>query len=394
MVPYPRDRNIPLLALCYALGFAGAPLVVLVGGIAGAELAPRASLSTAPIAAMVVGTALATVPAAVLMKRLGRRIGFVIGALVAGASAVLCAWSLETSSFGLLCLGAAGIGLNGAFIQQYRFAAAESVGPSRVTRAVSTVLAGGIVAALLGPEIARRTQHWSGHADYALSFVVLAVVYAVAALVLGLIRDAERVEQAEIPPSRPVSALVSQPRFLLAVLAATVAYGGMSFVMTATPVSMHHMDGHSLSATAIVIQSHLLAMYIPTLAAGPLVRTMGLAGVLVLGVAAMACGALTALAGHAVAAYWVALVLVGIGWSLLFVGATVLLTQTYEAAERYRAQGINDFTVFGVQAVGSLGAGAVLVGAGWGTVNLIALAPLAVLGVLLFVWRRHVGAVA
>lgn len=370
--------------------------MVFVGGIVGAGLAPQPGLSTLPVAAQVVGTAVAAVPAALLMERTGRRAGFLSGALVGCGAMLLAMYAVGAGSFALFCAASALVGANGAFMQQYRYAAAESVAPAYASRAIAVVLMGGVAGGVLGPEIGRRARDLLAE-PYAGGFLVMAGVYVVVALLLVRLREprAARGDAAAGDDLRPLRVLVTQPAFILAAAAAMTAYMVMSFIMTATPVSMHVLDGHSLDTTAVVIQAHVAAMYLPSLATGVIVDRLGTWRVVLIGIALLAgCIALGA-GGHGAAAYGIGLALLGVGWNFLFLGGTVLLTQAARPAERFRVQAANDFLVFGVQAAASLGAGAMLYRVGWQNLNLIAAAPVVVLlGLLLGLRGRVPGAAA
>jgi MFS family permease len=342
-------------------------VVVLVGGIVGQDLAPRAALATLPVSTMIVGTALATVPAALLMQRVGRRRGLSVGALLGACASLGAAWAVGVGSFPLLCLATAALGAHLAFAQQYRFAAAESVAVERAGRAISTVLLGPIVAAWLGPAVARTLRSSFGLAEHAAGFVGVAVLLTAASLLLGRLRPTGLPFGGAVTAARPPVSVLRRPPVLVAMLSAVIAYGTMSFLMTATPVSMHVVDGHSLDSAAWVVQSHVMAMYVPSLLSGWLVVRLGISGTLGLGVALLGVSAASASAGHSVSTYWWALVLLGVGWNLLFVGATTLLSRQAGSAERFRLQAINDFAVFGTTALASLAAGVVMSRFGWNT---------------------------
>ncbi|MDX1663905.1 MAG: MFS transporter [Candidatus Promineifilaceae bacterium] len=381
-------RNIIILSFCQALGLAGVSAVVLLGGLVGTDLAPTEALATLPVALLVVGTAISAVPAALLMRRVGRRAGFVFAALVASVAGFTAAAAVIAANFLLFCAAALLVGVNAAFIQQYRFAASESVAPIYVGRAVSLVLLGGIIAGYFGPELARSLSDALPAALYSGSFVGVGVLYAVAAVLLLFIRDVEPPDPREMGGERPLRAVVRQPLFQVAVLAAAVAYGVMTFIMTATPIHLHEMQGHTLGATTTVIQSHIIAMYLPSLFSGFIVERLGLPRMLLAGALVMVTSVLVSLFGVGITAFWAALVLLGVGWNLLFVGATVLLTRTYTTGERFRAQAVNDFSIFGVRAVASLFAGTILFLAGWQVLSFIALPPL-LLMLALLLWRRR-----
>jgi len=384
------NRNITVLALSQALGMSGAPLIVLVGGIVGAELAPQSSLATLPLAGMVVGGALFTVPAALLMGKVGRRSGFLAGALLALLASLGGVYAISIKSFNLFCLATLGIGGNMAFIQQYRFAAAESVASDHVGRAVSIVLVGGIIAAFLGPELAKNSRDWLPYGPYSGSFAALAAIYGLNILVISFLSLRSGVSKEVEGEQRPLSRIVAQPLFMTAVLAGLVSYWCMTFIMSATPVSMHVLDGFSLADTAWVVQSHVMAMFIPSLFSGYLIDRFGLTKMMVAGIVLMALCVMVALIERHLVHYWSGLVLLGVGWNFLFVGGTTLLTRTYRPAERFKAQAINDFTVYGFQATASLSAGAIIFYAGWEEVNLIALPWLLVMMLVVLKMRGRI----
>jgi len=332
---------------------------------------------------MVVGLALFTLPAAFLMKRVGRRLGFVSAALMAGLAALLAGYAIREGSFYLLCLATVFIGANGAFVQQYRFAAIESVEPSLAGRAVSLVLLGGIAAGFIGPEIAVRGSALMPATAYMGSFVALAALNGFAAVVLLFYKE-QRGKTAEATEvGRPLRQVAAQPTYRLAVFSAAVSFAVMTFVMTATPVHLSSAHGYSLGTTSNVIKSHVAAMYIPSLFTGFLIDRLGLQRVMLGGVLTLLVSAIVGVGASNLPAYYTALILLGVGWNLLFVGATVLLTRSYDPAERFRAQALNDFIVFGAQATASLSAGAVLQLVSWDAVNLIGVALLMLALVLL-----------
>jgi len=370
-------RNVWILGASQALAASAGPLVTLSGGIVGQALAPSPILATLPITSLIVGLASAAVPAALLMRRIGRRAGFVTGAGVSSVGALMAASATAAGNFGAFCAATFVMGAAGACVQQYRFAAAESVDARHTGRAVSLVLVGGIIAGALGPEIGRRGRHWFG-TEFSGAFVIVALVQVVAMALLTRLRMPPVAAADNAHERVPIRLFFARPSFVLAVVAAAASAAVMSFLMTATPISMHVHDSHSIDDAAFVIQSHVIAMFAPSLVTGWLVDRLGLrrmmaAGALVLGAAI----AVTA-SSHAVAAYWTGLVLLGLGWNLLFIGATVLLTQSYAPAERFRAQGLNDVAVFGSQAMASLASGAVLYRFGWFAMSLAA-APILLL---------------
>jgi MFS family permease len=349
----------------------GIPIVVLLGGILGGELAPSPILTTFPVAVMVVGLAVFTLPAAFLMRQVGRKPGFIGAALLAGIAALLAGYAVQQGSFVLLCVATFFIGSHGAFVQQYRFAATESVEPERSGRAVSFVLLGGIAAGFLGPEIAVRASELISATLYMGSFVVMAGIYLLTAVVLLFYQERGRVSLGVTTEGRSLNVVAAQPAYRLSVIAAAVGYGVMTFVMTATPVHLSGTYGFSLGTTSNVLKSHIAAMYIPSLFTGFLIDRMGLRRVMLAGAGILLASGIIGYGAVTLVAYYLALILLGLGWNFLFVSATVLLTKTYTAQERFRAQALNDFLVFGVQAAASLSAGAVLELASWEAINLI-----------------------
>jgi MFS family permease len=383
-------RNLLLLSSGQALGSAGVSMVVLVGGIVGSRLAPSPAWSTLPMAAMVIGLASSSVPAALLMRRIGRRPGFLMGAALAMLAAAVGALAMVRDSFALLCAATALIGANGAFVSQYRFAAAESADDAQAGKAVSLVLAGGVLAGLLGPELGRIGKDWFAAASFAGSFLLAAFLYAACALLLCFLRGlppakrqpgAGRDSGRALQPARPRSpaAILRQPQALAALLAGIVSYAVMTFTMTAAPVSMHVVDHHTVDQAGFVIQSHIVAMYLPSFFTGFLMARLGLGRVMLLGVLLLAGSSGVSLLGHRLFLYWTALVLLGLGWNFLFVGGTTLLTRSYRPEERFQVQGVNDFLVFGFQAAASLLSGTALFGLGWNTLNLLNLPLLALM---------------
>jgi MFS family permease len=369
--------NVAILFLAQVLTGSGLTAVVLFGGILSAELSPDPAWATLPVSLAVVGMALSTVPASLVMRSVGRRIGFILGACIGIIAASLCAYAISQRSFALFCIGSLLFGTATAFTVQYRFAAAESVPRERASQAISYVLLGGLGAALLGPQAAMSARHWSADHEYAGSFLVVGVLYALGAIALSRLRPtgAHLMSTAAGAPS--VGALLREPMLRMAMLAGAVAYCVMSFIMTAAPVSMHSVHHHGVNAITWTIQSHILAMFLPSLFSGKLIarfgeRSMMIGGSLLLG----ACAAMS-LTGHEVMHYWIGLVLLGAGWNFLFTAGTSLLATHYSGAERHRAQALNDFVVFTCQASVSLLAGLSVSHLGWQWTNLIVLPLLA-----------------
>lgn len=385
-----KNRNVLILALCQAVGISGYSAIVLLGGIIGADLAPTEALATLPISICILGVAVSTVPAALLMKRIGRRNGFVAASVLAIGAALLAAHAVAQHRFVLFCMGTFFIGVNVAFVQQYRFAAGESADQGQTSRAVSLVLLGGAVAGFLGPELARQGRDWLPAGLYVGSFVALATLYAASTLLLLFYGNLRTHGVAAQGNERPLRTIVRQPLFLLALLTAAVGYSVMSFVMTAAPIQLHRLEGFSLHQTTLVIQSHIVAMYLPSLFTGVLLERLGLSRVLLAGLAAFLASVVAALISMHLLHYGVTLVLLGLGWNFLFVGGTVLLTRTYRPVERFKAQAVNDLVVFGSQATAALSSGTVLFVADWRTLSVTSLLPLLVTLIAVLALRRRI----
>jgi MFS family permease len=379
-------RQVYVLAVAQALSAAGMMTMTLLGGILGSELAPSPGLATLPVSCTILGLALTTIPAALIMQRVGRRRAFIASALLAAAAACVVAMAIVQRNFELLCAAALVLGCNLAFQQQHRFAAAETVPLERVSQAVSLVMVGTLAAAAVGPQIALALKDLVPGHEYAGSFVGVAALCVAAALVLTAYRaPGGRATQAATGHARPLGTIVRQPTYVTAVLAGIVSYAVMSFIMTATPISMHVHDGLSDASTAWVIQSHLLAMYAPSLFSGRLIARIGTGAGMTAGLVLMLACVLVDSSGRDLMHYWWGLVTLGVGWNLLFVAGTALLTTTYAPAERFRAQAINEFAVFGSQAAASMLAGPAIHVLGWRALNFVALAPLLLLVLALLV---------
>jgi MFS family permease len=382
-------RNVLVLSIAQTLALAGFPIVVLLGGIIGTEIAPSPILTTFPAAIMIVGLALFTLPAAFLMKALGRKVGFVTAAFIASMAALLAAYAISQESFVLLCIATFFIGAQGAFVRQYRFAAMESVQSTQIGRAVSFVLLGGIAAGFLGPEIAVRASGMISTTPYMGSFLVMAGIYLLAAIVLLFYQQNGQPVIAAADQGRTLREVVAQPTYRLDVFSAAVSYGVMTFVMTATPVHLAGAHGYSLGTTSNIIKSHIAAMYTPSLFTGSLIDRYGLPRVMTVGGVFLLASGLVGVGAATAPAYYLALILLGLGWNFLFVGGTVLLTKTYTPGERFRSQALNDFVVFGVQAVASLSAGAALELASWEAINIIGVSLVLLTLMQLFRNRRQ-----
>lgn len=384
-----QKSNLIILVICQLISATGSIVIVTLGGIIGADLTSDPAWSTLPISIMVVAIAATTIPATLLMRRLGRSRGFAIASLSAVIAVLVAAYALSEASFAMFIVAAAMFGINMAFTQQYRYAAAESV-PARYTaRAVSFVLVGSIGGALIGPELATRGQNWVSDVPYAGTMLALAALYLVQAVLLLRLKSAdESFHEDDGRPSRGLRQIVRQPVFLVAVLGGTVGYGLMTLVMTATPLSMHINDGYSIEQTAGVIRAHVLGMYVPSLVSGFLIERLGVTRMMFFGALGLLATSIVALQGQSVLHYWGALILLGVGWNFLYVGGTTMLTYTYSMSERFQAQAANEFLVFGTSAIASLLAGTVMHYFGWSRLMLVPIPILLIIFVALLLVRR------
>lgn len=359
------NRTLPIMFIAQMFGQTGVPVVIFLGGLVGSQLAPEPGLVTLPVAFGIVGVACTTIPAALFMSRFGRKKGFLLGSFYASGACLLAAFAISIGNFWLFCFAAFLIGSNNAFVQQYRFAVAESVSTDRVSTALSILMLAGVVAAWIGPETANQLHDWQESKPYAGSFIGLAGLAACSFLALLFYKGRRlEVEERDIQ-QRPLAVIIRQPVLLLAVASAAVGFGVMSLIMTATPVSMHVHDQLSLEDTTWVIQSHIMAMYLPSLFSGFLITRFGARKIIVLGLVMMAISLTVGWLDQQLLHYWWALVLLGIAWNFLFIGGTTLVTTTYYRSESFKVQAFNDFIVFSMQAGGALGSGYILNLLGW-----------------------------
>ncbi len=352
------------MTLAQALMMCVSTIVVFVGGLVGTELAPDEKLATLPIASIVVGSAVTIVPVTLLMKKWGRKQLFLSIAIFSILVSFLSGYAISIGSFYLFCFSVFLFGITVSCVMQFRFAAMESVSFDQITKAASTVLLGGIVAAFLGPEIAVFGKDLF-ETPFTGSFFLLAGLFLVAFFILMMFKNPETHKSEEVTSQRSLRQISKQSVFWVAILSAAIGYAVMSFIMTATPVSMHVMDGHSLQDTKWVIQSHVLAMFAPSLITAFIIEKLGIVKMLLTGLIAYLVCIAIAFAGHELMNYWVSLVLLGLGWNFLFIGGTALLPRSYRLEERFKVQALNEFIVFGTQAVAALSAGWFVFALGW-----------------------------
>ena len=345
--------------VAYSLMMAGTSLMVLLAGIIGTDFAPSTDLATLPIALVVVGLASSTLPTGKLLHRYGRHPVFIAYGVLAIAAALIAMQSLISETFTGFCLAAFLMGWSGAAGHQYRFAALEAVPAEMAPKATSFLLLGGILAAFVGPELAVMGRELLG-TEYAGSFLLLSLSYVAGLVIISFHRDSIPLTTHHSGKGRPLAEILRSPVVILAIFSAALGYGVMTFMMTATPISMHKHAGHSLEATKLVIQSHIVAMYLPSLVFAWFFDRLGYKGMMWIGAGIYLLCILVAMINTDFLHFWLALVLVGVGWNFLFLSGTNLLSQGYRTDERFRVQSVNDFLVFSIQALASLGSGWVL----------------------------------
>lgn len=373
-------RPVLILSAAQALYLSSISVIFTFSGLVGASLAPVPGLATLAVALTTVVTAATTIPASLLMARIGRRAGFQIGALAGAAGASLAAWGIWESSFALFCAGNALMGVFQAFAMYYRFAAADLSAPAFRSKAVSWVLAGGVFAALVGPEIAARTRGLAASADYMGAYLVAGLLALLSIGILAALRETPAATAAPADArGRPLLTIIRQPAFMVAALNATVAYVVMSFVMTASPLAVV-AAGHGVDAAASVTRWHLLGMFAPSFLTGALIARFGVLRILAAGTGLLAASLAIGLSEPTLLAFHASLLLLGIGWNFLFIGGTTLLTEAYVPAERARTQAANEFLVFGTTALATLASGMVQAGPGWAAVNMVAIPALLLSG--------------
>jgi MFS family permease len=381
-------KTVWLLVLIAGMGTSVPPLMLLIGGILGSTMAPSPRWATMPIALMIIGTACAVLPVTRCMARLGRRMTFFIFFGIGALACLLAGEALARSNFVLFCLAGALIGATNAALQQARFAAMESVPVAQASTAASIIMCSGLIAAFLGPEMAVWGRTLS-EVEYRGSFWLGACCFAIAGALVALYKPKARPPiSSSDKPARTVAQMLHSRTLVVAIAAGAIAFIVMTFVMTATPISMHLHHGHSLEDTKFVIQSHIAAMFLPSLLTAWLFRLFNIRGVMIAGLLCYAAMIIIGLHDVTVVGFWGQLVMLGIGWNFLFVSGTALLPTTHSEGERFKAQGLNDSVVFSAQAIASLLAGWAMSLIDWQSLLLLCLAPMVMMVAALF-WHRE-----
>ena len=365
------NKNLWLLILSQIFAFTAAPVTVFLSGIIGSQFSPIRSLATLPMALSIVGVAIFAIFAAKVMSIIGRRAGFIFASVGSSLAALMAAYSIIIESFLLFNLGCFLLGAGVAFSHQYRFAAVETVNKDMAPKAISIILLAGIGSAFIGPNLANISKEIISEHLYAGSYIALAILTLSSTIFLLFYKDNHKPNNFVKKDTRSYFELISQPRFLQALIASAFAYAVMSFLMTATPISMHVMEKISLVKTGLVIQLHIAAMFLPSLITGNLIKKFGHSKIMYAGVFLFSITILTSLFEQNFVNYLTALVFLGFGWNFLFISGTSLLVLTYKEDEKFKAQGFNDLIVYSIQAVASLSAGIFLNLTSWKTMNLI-----------------------
>ncbi|MCZ2134196.1 MAG: MFS transporter [Burkholderiales bacterium] len=362
-----QRRSVTLLAFCQALLLTNSVILMAVNALTGFMLADNKFLATLPAMTYVIGGAISAMPAAAYMREHGRRRGFMLGSVLAMVGAVICALAVMAKSFWGVCLGTFFIGCYNASGGFYRFAAADAVTGADKARAISLVLAGGIVGGLIGPESSKLTKDWLP-VTYAGTYLSL-VGFAIAALALQsrLTLPAVSVDHNDAP-ARPLREIIRQPKLIVAVVAAAFGYGVMNLLMVATPLAMSFC-GHPFKEGVFVLEWHVFGMFAPSFFTGSLIKRFGALPIIVFGCLLNFATIAIDLSGTTVAHFWFGLFVLGVGWNFMYIGGTTLLTETYRPSERTRVQGFNDTVVFTTMAISSSSAGVLVNGEGWEIVN-------------------------
>jgi MFS family permease len=380
-------QNVILLSLSQAVLITGTSMLLTSSAIIGMALAGNKSLTTLPLALLFLAQMATTIPASIYMAKVGRRLGFMTSAMFGFAGATVATVGVFNANFIIFCFGTALIGMFNGFGQYFRFTAAEVVPDDYRSRAISYVLAGGLIAAFAGPNLANWSRH-SLSPEFAGSYASLIGLYLFAFGFATLMRIPKPAAVSKSQGGRTLITIARQPAYMVAVVSALVAYGVMNFIMIATPLAMHGY-AHAFSDTAFVIQWHIFGMFIPSFFTGHLIRRFGTANIMLTGLLLLVLCVLINFVGTSVTHFWSALVSLGFGWNFLFVGATTLLTETYAPEEKAKAQALNDFIVFGTVTITSFSSGAVQHALGWQTINMAVIPFLVLVGVA-NLWLRNI----
>ena len=365
------NKNLFILTLSQIFSFTAAPVTVFLSGIIGTQISPLKSLATLPMSISVVGIAIGAIIATKVMSILGRKYGFILSSIGNTLASILGAYSILNQNFILFCVANFFLGIGMAFTHQYRFAAAESVEKNKAPKAISIILFGGIISAFIGPSLANFAKDMISNNLYVGSYIALALLTFVPTMLFLFYESKSQIKNNIDYKGRGFYELISQPRFIQALAASAFGYAIMTFLMTATPISMHVMENIDLNKTSIVIQFHVAAMFLPSLLTGYLIKKYKHSRVIYAGLILYSITLMLSIFEQSFFNYIFALIFLGFGWNFLFISGTSLLVLTYREEEKYKAQGLNDFVVYSIHAIGSLSAGIFITLSSWKTMNLI-----------------------
>ena len=375
------NKNLVILSLSQIFSFTAAPITVFLSGIIGSQISPIKSLSTLPMSISVVGIAVGAIFATKLMSLIGRKAGFIFASLGNSLVSILAAYSIMEQNFILFCVANFFLGVGMAFTHQYRFAAAESVEKDKIPKAISIILLGGIISAFVGPGIANFSKDIISDQLYVGSYISLSILTIIPVIFFLFYENISKLKKEIKHSGRSYMELISQPKFLQAMIASAFGYAIMTFLMTATPLSMHVMEKISLDKTSMVIQFHVASMFLPSLLTGHLIKKIGHSLVMYAGIFLYSITILISFFDQTYMNYMFALIFLGLGWNFLFISGTSLLVLTYKEEEKFKAQGLNDFIVYSIHATGSLSAGILIVLTNWKFMNMMCI-PLLIIIVL------------
>ena len=375
------NKNLVILSLSQIFSFTAAPITVFLSGIIGSQISPIKSLSTLPMSISVVGIAVGAIFATKLMSLIGRKAGFIFASLGNSLVSILAAYSIMEQNFILFCVANFFLGVGMAFTHQYRFAAAESVEKDKIPKAISIILLGGIISAFVGPGIANFSKDIISDQLYVGSYISLSILTIIPVIFFLFYENISKLKKEIKHSGRSYMELISQPKFLQAMIASAFGYAIMTFLMTATPLSMHVMEKISLDKTSMVIQFHVASMFIPSLLTGHLIKKIGHSLVMYAGIFLYSITILISFFDQTYMNYMFALIFLGLGWNFLFISGTSLLVLTYKEEEKFKAQGLNDFIVYSIHAIGSLSAGILIVLTNWKFMNMMCI-PLLIIIIL------------
>ncbi len=378
-----QNRNISLLSAAQALLFTNNVTLIALNGLVGYQLAADKSFATLPVTTQIIGSALFAMPASHLMARIGRRAGFLIGTLCGFFGGAIATFGVYQQSMALLCFGTFILGIYAAFGQFYRFAAADAASPAFKAKAISLVVAGGLVGGIIGPALAKWTRHLAA-TEFLASYASLMVFCVLTGLLLSQLRIPEAKVEVSAAPPRDLRAIALQPVFIVAVMSSAIGYGVMNLLMTATPLAMG-ICGYPFNDAANVISAHVIAMFAPSFFTGSLIQCFGVLKVMLTGVVLMGVCLAISLSGISVAHFWWSLVVLGLGWNFMFVGGSALVTEAYQPQEKAKAQGLHDLLVFCTTATSALVSGLLLQANGWNILNYVAM-PFLITAAAAIIW--------